>query len=161
MWMTQTENVSTDSRTVSEVVSYFHMLWSSLQQVILSMVLLIRLLCPFQAFSGVTVPLIIIPLQSFLIGRMRIIRKLASSRTDKRVKVVSEIIRSIKLVDFSLTMATANFSRNRSSVVAVLLSILSKTTVINIGFWIGAILILFLLVLIIDDRAIPYINNMT
>lgn len=90
--------MSNDSRTVAEVVLYFHMLWSSMEQVILAMVLLIQLLGPIPAFSGVAVLLIFIPLQSFLIGRIRIIREIASSCTDERVKVVSEVIKGIKLV---------------------------------------------------------------
>lgn len=93
------KKASNDSRTVLEVVMYFHMLWFSLQQVILAMALIIWLLRPFPAFYGVAVLLILIQLRSFLIGHMRIIPELATSRTNERVNVVPAVIKSIKIVE--------------------------------------------------------------
>ncbi len=90
--------MSNDSRTVAEVVLYIHMLWSSLEQVTIAIVLLIQLLGFLPAFSGVVFLLFVIPLQSFLISNIRDLREKASGCTDQRVKVISEVIKGIKLV---------------------------------------------------------------
>lgn len=90
--------MSTDSRTVAEVVLYIHMLWSSLEQVTVAMFLLSRLLGWIPTFVGVGFLLAVLPLQSYMISVVRSTRERASSFTDERVKLVSEVVRAIKLV---------------------------------------------------------------
>lgn len=90
--------MSNDSRAVAEVVLYIHMLWSSLEQVVVAMVLLIQLLGVIPAVGGVLFLLMVIPVQYYLIANLRVAREKASSHTDDRVKIVSEAIKGIKLV---------------------------------------------------------------
>lgn len=90
--------MSNDARSVAEVVQYIHMLWSSLEQVTIAMVLLVQLLGWLPTFAGVIFIVGALPLQSFLVARVKSLRELASSHTDDRVKVVSETIKGIKLV---------------------------------------------------------------
>lgn len=90
--------MSTDSRTVADVVLYIHMLWSSVEQIIVSMFLLVSLLGWFATLAGVSFIILSIPLQAVLVSAIKRLREAASYRTDERVKLVSEAIKGIKLV---------------------------------------------------------------
>lgn len=90
--------MSTDSRTVSDVVLYIHMLWSSLEQIIVAMVLLVTLLGWTPTIAGILFIIATMPVQAYLVSTMKALRERASYRTDERVKAVSEAIKGIKLV---------------------------------------------------------------
>lgn len=90
--------MSNDSRAVAEVVLYLHMLWSSIEQITVAMILIVQLLGLIPTLSGVLFLLFAVPVQSFLVAAVRNCRERASSHTDERVKIVSELIKGIKLV---------------------------------------------------------------
>lgn len=90
--------MSNDSRTVADVVLYIHMVWSSAEQIVVAMVLLIQLLGWTPTFAGILFIIIGMLFQSKLVGTIKNQRERASSRTDDRVKLVAEAIKGIKLV---------------------------------------------------------------
>lgn len=90
--------MSNDSRTVAEVIPYIHMLWSAIEQVVIAMVLLIGLLGIIPTLAGVLFILSAIPFQSIVAKKIKSLRESASYFTDDRVKVLSEVVKGIKLV---------------------------------------------------------------
>lgn len=90
--------MSNDSRTVAEVIPYIHMLWSAMEQVVVAMILLVNLLGLVPTLAGVLFIASAIPFQSILAAKIKNLRESASYHTDDRVKVLSEVIKGIKLV---------------------------------------------------------------
>lgn len=90
--------MSNDSRTVAEVIPYIHMLWSAIEQVIVAMMLLINLLGLAPTLAGIIFIASAIPFQSILAAKIKNLRESASYHTDDRVKVLSEVVKGIKLV---------------------------------------------------------------
>lgn len=90
--------MSTDSRTVADVVLYIHMLWSSLEQILVAMILLVNLMGGIPTMAGVLFILATMPVQAMLVAAIKSLREQASSRTDERVKSVAEGISGIKLI---------------------------------------------------------------
>lgn len=90
--------MSTDSRTVADVVLYIHMLWSAFEQILVAMTLLVNLMGALPTFAGILFIIATMPLQGMLVAAIKSLREKASSRTDERVKNVAEAIKGIKLV---------------------------------------------------------------
>lgn len=90
--------MSNDSRAVAEVVLYLHMMWSSLEQISVAMILIVNLLGLIPTISGVVFMILAIPIQSFLVSMVKSCREKASAHTDERVKVMTEVIKGIKLI---------------------------------------------------------------
>eukprot|EP00178_Gracilaria_changii_P002467 TRINITY_DN1365_c0_g1_i1.p1 TRINITY_DN1365_c0_g1~~TRINITY_DN1365_c0_g1_i1.p1 ORF type:complete len:1373 (-),score=181.48 TRINITY_DN1365_c0_g1_i1:480-4598(-) len=90
--------MSNDSRMVADVVLYLHMVWSSVEQISVAMVLLVQLLGWGPTAAGVLFIITSMFIQSKLVGAIKSYREKASARTDERVKFVAEAIKGIKLV---------------------------------------------------------------
>lgn len=90
--------MSTDSRTVADVVLYINMLWSAMGQILIALVLLIQLLGLLPTSIGVLVMVASIPMESRFVSLTKSLREAASAWTDDRVKVVGEAIQGIKVV---------------------------------------------------------------
>lgn len=90
--------MSTDVRTVADVVLVIHMLWSSIIQVFVALILLVNLLGWIPTAAGLVFLLATMPLQAWMVTCIKHFRELASRNTDERVKVVSEAMKGIKLV---------------------------------------------------------------
>ncbi|PXF43436.1 Multidrug resistance-associated protein 1 [Gracilariopsis chorda] len=90
--------MSNDSRTVADIVLYVHMVWSSAEQIVVAMLLLVQLLGWAPTFAGILFIISSMFVQSKLVGTIKNQRERASARTDERVKLVAEAIKGIKLV---------------------------------------------------------------
>lgn len=71
---------------------------SSALQVVVALVLLVRLLGPAPTFVGLALLSVSMPLQGWVIARMKRARERAWAYTDARIKAMSELLGSIKLV---------------------------------------------------------------
>lgn len=121
--------MSNDSRAVSDVVLYIHMLWSSVFQVVIAVALLVGLLGWLPTLAGIGCILASMPLQARLVGIVKRLRERASAQTDERVKAVSEAVRGIKLV--KLYAWELSFVRRILSLRALELNLLRGMTVVQ------------------------------
>lgn len=71
---------------------------SSALQVVVALVLLVRLLGPAPTFVGLALLSVSMPVQGWVIARMKRARERAWAFTDARIKAMSELLSSIKLV---------------------------------------------------------------
>ncbi|CAN8073100.1 unnamed protein product [Agarophyton chilense] len=90
--------MSTDCRIVSSVAIYMHELWAAMLQVCVTLVLLVQLLGWVPTASCLSLVLLGIPLQSYIIQKTTKLAKSVSHMTDQRVNIISEVIKSIKLI---------------------------------------------------------------
>ena len=90
--------MATDSRTLADLTLYVHTMWSGVEQIIISLVLLVGMLGLLPTFAGIGVILLSIPAQKELIGITRRVREQASAWTDDRVKIVSEALSDMRIV---------------------------------------------------------------
>lgn len=91
--------MSTDAGRMEMAVSYVHYIWSGPFQIIVILALLFRLL-GWIAFVGFVFLLVGIPIQSRITTRLSRYRKETAATTDKRVRLMQEIIQGIRVIKF-------------------------------------------------------------
>lgn len=90
---------SNDSQRLMDVCPNFHLIWSSPLQITLALVLLVYTLGP-SAFVGMGVMILLIPVQGIIAARLGSLRKNLLVQTDKRVKIVNEILQGIRVIKY-------------------------------------------------------------
>lgn len=88
-----------DSQRIGDSLQLIHNLWSAPVQIIISVFLLYRYI-GVSALVGFSLTILIIPLQSYLFDTQTKIRMATVELTDKRVKLLNEILQGIKVVKF-------------------------------------------------------------
>ncbi|KDQ12182.1 hypothetical protein BOTBODRAFT_34790 [Botryobasidium botryosum FD-172 SS1] len=89
--------ISTDASRLDLAASQFHLVWIGPVQILLSVALLIRNM-GYSALVAVAVLLLAVPFQALVVRRMVAGRKAAVDITDKRVRLVQEILQGIRLL---------------------------------------------------------------
>jgi ABC-type multidrug transport system fused ATPase/permease subunit len=91
--------MSTDAGRLDMAASYLHYAWSGPFQAIVILFLLFRLLS-WAAFVGFAFLVLFIPVQSKITTMLSKYRKETSATTDKRVRLMQEIIQGIRVIKF-------------------------------------------------------------
>ncbi|CAE6373370.1 unnamed protein product [Rhizoctonia solani] len=92
-----TTMISTDCVRLDEAIGYFHIIWTGPLEIIIGIALLIHNL-GYSALVGLGVLIIGIPVQAIIIFRMVKIRYATVQLTDKRVRLLQEILQGIRLL---------------------------------------------------------------
>ncbi|KAJ4703002.1 ABC transporter C family member 2-like [Melia azedarach] len=92
-----TNMITTDAKTLQQICQQLHMLWSAPFRIIISMVLLYQQL-GVASLLGSLMLVLIIPLQTFMISKMRKLTKEGLQWTDKRVSLNNEILAAMDTV---------------------------------------------------------------
>ncbi|ORX56536.1 hypothetical protein BCR36DRAFT_580845 [Piromyces finnis] len=91
--------MSTDSYRIWQLSAYGHYIWSSPLQLFIIQALLVRSL-GIWSFIGLSIFLIIIPIQLFVMKILISLRKKTASLTDERVKKTQEILGNIRIIKY-------------------------------------------------------------
>ena len=89
--------MSTDTAKVDLFCGYMHFIWSGMEQVAVAIALLIRAIGP-PALAGLGVVIIMIPFQGMVIRHLQQLRKATVKYTDRRVKLMNEILQGIRVI---------------------------------------------------------------
>jgi len=90
--------MSVDVQRMTDLVPYLHNLaWSSPLQIIVSMVLLYRLV-GVASLVGLSVMIAVMPINAVILLKLRKLQEANMKEKDKRVKQVSEMLQSIKVI---------------------------------------------------------------
>ncbi|OLY82861.1 Metal resistance protein YCF1 [Smittium mucronatum] len=89
--------MSVDANKVSDVVSYINTVWSGPLQIVLSVALLYNTIGP-SALTGVVVMIIGVPINIYMSKQMRVVQKKQMTIKDKRLRLIDEILSSIKSI---------------------------------------------------------------
>ena len=90
--------MSVDVQRLTDLIPYLHsLLWSSPLQILVSMVLLYRLV-GVSSLVGLAVMLAVMPINASILLRLRALQERNMKEKDKRVKTVSEILQSMKVI---------------------------------------------------------------
>ncbi|CAG9464562.1 unnamed protein product [Pedinophyceae sp. YPF-701] len=89
---------SNDAQKIWSLPTYLHMLWSGPLQIVLITTLLARIVTPVPALAGLLSTVAVIPLNILVGKRLVKIRAELVKQTDRRVKLVTEVITGIKQI---------------------------------------------------------------
>ncbi|CAL5201249.1 unnamed protein product [Lathyrus oleraceus] len=89
--------ITTDANAIQQICQQLHGLWSAPFRIIIAMVLLYQQL-GVASIVGSVMLVLIIPLQTFVISRMRKLTKEGLQQTDKRVGLMNEILSAMDTV---------------------------------------------------------------
>ncbi|KAJ3181645.1 hypothetical protein HDU85_003589 [Gaertneriomyces sp. JEL0708] len=89
--------VSTDAHRIELFTQFVHVLWAAPLQIVVICVLLLTQL-GVSALAGVAVLVVLTPLQGRIVKRLGVIRKTVAPLTDKRVKLIQEILAGIRVI---------------------------------------------------------------
>ena len=89
--------MSVDAQKFQDVSTYLHMIWSAPLQISLSLYFLYQELGP-SLFAGILVMLVLIPINKYVFGIIGSIMRDLMQFKDKRIKALSEMINSMKVV---------------------------------------------------------------
>ncbi|XP_024373624.1 ABC transporter C family member 2 [Physcomitrium patens] len=92
-----TNLMTTDAEALQQICQQLHSLWSSPLRIIIAIFLLYRQLGIASIF-GSLVLLVMIPLQTFMVTKMRNLTKEGLQRTDKRIGLMNEILPAMDIV---------------------------------------------------------------
>ena len=88
-----------DTQRIGDFFQFFHVLWAAPAQIVVTVVLLYNYI-GVSAFIGMGMTVLTLPLQGYLIGKQIKLRKAGIGITDRRVKLMNEILQGIKGVKF-------------------------------------------------------------
>ncbi|XP_006751403.2 canalicular multispecific organic anion transporter 1-like [Leptonychotes weddellii] len=91
--------MSVDAQKLMDVTSYFHLLWSDVLQITLSIYFLWAELGP-SILAGVGVMVLLIPVNAILAAKSRAIQVKNMKNKDKRLKIMNEILSGIKILKY-------------------------------------------------------------
>lgn len=89
--------VSADVSRIDFCCGYFHMGWTSIVQIVVSLALMIYSL-QYSALPGFALVALLYPTQNFMVRKLFALRRLSMPFTDARVKAIVEAVASIRLV---------------------------------------------------------------
>ncbi|KDQ12205.1 hypothetical protein BOTBODRAFT_57028 [Botryobasidium botryosum FD-172 SS1] len=89
--------ISTDASRLDSAASQFHGIWTGLIQITLGMILLI-INMGYSALVALAVLILATPIQAVIVRRMMDTRRGAVKITDKRVRLVQEVLQGIRLL---------------------------------------------------------------
>lgn len=92
-----TNLMTTDAEALQQICQQLHSLWSSPLRIIIAISLLYKQLGVASIF-GSLVLLVMIPLQTFMVTKMRSLSKEGLQRTDKRIGLMNEILSAMDIV---------------------------------------------------------------
>jgi ABC-type bacteriocin/lantibiotic exporter with double-glycine peptidase domain len=92
-------HISTDVSRIDFCCGFFHMSWSAVVQLVICLALLIANLGP-SALAGFSVFLILTPIQGKIMRKLFQIRRKTMEWTDKRAKLLQELLGGMKLIKF-------------------------------------------------------------
>ena len=92
-------HISTDVSRIDFACGFFHMGWTAPIQLIICLVILLINLGP-SALAGFAIFVIMIPVQGKFMGLLLRFRRKTMVFTDKRVKLLQELLSSIKVIKF-------------------------------------------------------------
>ncbi|KAG0126624.1 P-loop containing nucleoside triphosphate hydrolase protein [Tuber indicum] len=91
--------MSTDSYRVDQAASWFHLLWTSAFQIILTLVLLL-INISYSALAGFALLILGVPVLSWVVKILAARRRAMNRVTDKRVGLTQEILLGVRFVKF-------------------------------------------------------------
>ncbi|KAG0591623.1 hypothetical protein KC19_1G189200 [Ceratodon purpureus] len=92
-----TNLMTTDAEALQQISQQLHSLWSSPLRIVIAITLLYQQLGVASIF-GSLVLLVMIPLQTFMVTRMRNLSKEGLQRTDRRIGLMNEILSAMDIV---------------------------------------------------------------
>ncbi|CBI30983.3 unnamed protein product, partial [Vitis vinifera] len=92
-----TNMMTTDANALQQICQQLHALWSAPFRIIIAMVLLYQQL-GVASLLGSLMLLLMLPIQTFIISKMRKLSKEGLQRTDKRVSLMNEILAAMDTV---------------------------------------------------------------
>jgi ABC-type multidrug transport system fused ATPase/permease subunit len=92
-------HISTDVSRIDFAAGFFHMAWTAPIQMIICLILLIINIGP-SALAGFALFIILTPLQGILISKLFKLRRVSMTWTDKRAKLLQELLTGIKVIKF-------------------------------------------------------------
>ncbi|KAG0224129.1 hypothetical protein BGW42_005307 [Actinomortierella wolfii] len=90
-------HMSIDSQRVQDLVSYLHVVWSGLFQIILALVLLYQTMS-WAIFAGVAIMVLMIPINAKLSTIMRGFQVRQMKNKDMRIKLMNEVLNGIRVI---------------------------------------------------------------
>ncbi|KAF9914815.1 hypothetical protein BX616_007504, partial [Lobosporangium transversale] len=90
-------HMSIDAQKVQDLVTYLHIVWSGLFQIVLAMYLLYDTMS-WAIFAGVTVMLLMIPLNARLSVFMKSFQQQQMKNKDTRIKLMNELLNGIRVI---------------------------------------------------------------
>ncbi|KAB2051303.1 hypothetical protein ES319_A12G046600v1 [Gossypium barbadense] len=94
-----TNMITTDATALQQICQQLHVLWSAPFRIIISMVLLYQQL-GVASLLGSVILVLMVPLQTIVISKMRIMTKEGLQWTDRRVSLMNEILAAMDTVKF-------------------------------------------------------------
>nr|XP_020011854.1 canalicular multispecific organic anion transporter 1 [Castor canadensis] len=91
--------MSVDAQKLMDVSNYMHLVWSSVVQIVLSLVFLWRELGP-SVFAGFGVMVLLVPINGVLVTKNRSIQFRNMKCKDKRLKLMNEVLSGIKILKY-------------------------------------------------------------
>ncbi|RPA94274.1 hypothetical protein L873DRAFT_1442024 [Choiromyces venosus 120613-1] len=91
--------MGTDSYRVDQAASWFHIIWTSAFQIILSLILLL-INISYSALAGFALLILGVPVLSWVVKILAARRRAMNQVTDKRVGLTQEILLGVRLVKF-------------------------------------------------------------
>ncbi|PWW76320.1 P-loop containing nucleoside triphosphate hydrolase protein [Tuber magnatum] len=91
--------MSTDSYRVDQAASWFHIMWTSTLQIILTLILLL-INISYSALAGLAILTLGVPALSWVVKILAARRKAMNRITDKRVSLTQEILLGVRFVKF-------------------------------------------------------------
>lgn len=92
-------HISTDVSRIDFAAGLFHMGWTGPIQLVICLILLLINIGP-SALAGFGLFFVVVPIQSRLIYKLFRLRQLAMTWTDKRAKLLQELLTGIKVIKF-------------------------------------------------------------
>ncbi|XP_027443261.1 canalicular multispecific organic anion transporter 1 isoform X2 [Zalophus californianus] len=91
--------MSVDAQKLMDVTSYFHLLWSNVLQITLSIYFLWAELGP-SILAGVGVMVLLIPVNGILVAKSKAVQVKNMKNKDKRLKIMNEILNGMKILKY-------------------------------------------------------------
>lgn len=92
-------HISTDTSRIDFASGFFHLLWTApVQFIVIMIILLVQI--GYSALPGIGFLLIMTPAQALIMKQLFAIRKKAMIWTDKRAKLLQEVLGGIRIVKF-------------------------------------------------------------
>ncbi|KAK2460902.1 hypothetical protein APHAL10511_007372 [Amanita phalloides] len=141
-------HISTDVSRIDFCSSWFHMSWGSPIQLIICLILLLLNLGP-SALAGFSLFIVAGPLQTFVVKRLFAIRFKSMAWTDKRAKLLQELLGGIKVIKFfaweiSFLQRIFDFRRKETKFIRSILLVRSAMSAIAMSMPVMASVLAFI-----------------
>lgn len=92
-------HMAIDSQRILDLIPYLHQIWSGPYQIIICLIAL-GFLLQWALLAGIGFMLLLIPINTAIIGRLKKLQTECMLRKDERVKMMSEILQGIRVIKF-------------------------------------------------------------